>query len=76
MLLALAAISAAVGAIGLGRVVFPYDVGHYEANSWAPSALLAHGHDPYELDRATSDPYVVARSRPIAWCKTAADGTK
>lgn len=64
-MLSLAAVLVALGVVGISRVLFPYDVGHYEANAWAPSLLLAHGHDPYDLTRATTAPYVAAPYGPL-----------
>ena len=68
-LLALA-MAGAVAVIGFSRVLFPYDIGHYEANAWAPAELLAHGHDPYDLSRTTSPPYVAAPYGPLHYALT------
>jgi 4-amino-4-deoxy-L-arabinose transferase-like glycosyltransferase len=64
------AVATATAAIGFSRVVFPYDIGHYEANAWAPAALLAHGHDPYDLSRSTSPPYVASPYGPLHYALT------
>jgi 4-amino-4-deoxy-L-arabinose transferase-like glycosyltransferase len=47
------------------RILYPYDVGEYEANAWAPGSLLAHFHNPYSQDVATHAPFTAAPYGPV-----------
>ncbi len=44
--------------ISISRILYPYDVGHYEACIWAPALLTANGHNPYGV--AQHPPYIMA----------------
>lgn len=44
--------------ISLSRVVYPYDVGHFEACTWTPAELSAQGKNPYAFAR--QEPFVMA----------------
>src|SRR5690349_24320096 len=59
----LAAIAAAILAVillavGASRLIYPFDVGHYEACIWTPSLLSTKGSNPYAF--ATRPPFVMA----------------
>lgn len=45
-------------AVGASRLVYPFDVGHYEACIWTPSLISATGGNPYSF--ATLPPFVMA----------------
>lgn len=51
--------------VGLSRILYPRDVGQYEADVWAPADAIARGHTPYHMSSATSPPYVVASYGPV-----------
>ena len=51
--------------VGLSRILYPHDVGQYEADVWAPADAIARGHTPYHMSSATSPPYVVASYGPL-----------
>lgn len=51
--------------LALGRILYPHDVGQYEADVWAPADAIAHGHTPYDISAGTSPPYVVASYGPL-----------
>jgi len=55
----------AVMAISVSRILFPYDVGQYEANAWGPAQLLTDFENPYGLEVATEPPYLVAPYGPL-----------
>ncbi|HKQ74783.1 MAG TPA: hypothetical protein VJ810_13910 [Blastocatellia bacterium] len=44
--------------VGLSRVIYPFDVGHFEACIWTPALLSAQGESPYAY--ATREPFVMA----------------
>ncbi|HKF55743.1 MAG TPA: hypothetical protein VKJ45_09875, partial [Blastocatellia bacterium] len=49
-----------IAGIGLSRLVYPFDTGHYEAVMWGPSLLSISGHNPYDAAKVTESPYVMA----------------
>lgn len=51
-------------ALAVSRIAYPYDVGQYEANAWAPASLLANLHNPYSESLATQPPFVAAPYGP------------
>ncbi|MEP7341935.1 MAG: hypothetical protein ABI977_29660 [Acidobacteriota bacterium] len=55
-----AAVILALMLLGLGasRLVYPFDVGHYEACIWTPSMLSAQGNNPYAF--SLQPPFVMA----------------
>ena len=44
--------------ISVSRIVYPFDVGHFEACVWTPALLSAEGKNPYAY--ATQEPFVMA----------------
>ena len=46
--------------IGLSRLVYPFDSGHYEGVMWGPSLLSIAGHNPYDAAKVTGSPYLMA----------------
>jgi hypothetical protein len=46
--------------IGLSRLVYPFDTGHYEGVMWGPSLLSITGHNPYDAAKVTGSPYLMA----------------
>ncbi len=44
--------------IGGSRLIYPFDVGHFEACTWTPASLSAQGQNPYAY--ATREPFVMA----------------
>jgi hypothetical protein len=51
--------------LAISRILYPYDVGEYEANAWAPASLLAHFHNPYSQDLAVHAPFVASPYGPV-----------
>jgi hypothetical protein len=51
--------------LGVSRLFFPYDIGEFEANAWAPALLLAHLHNPYAQSLALSPPYTASAYGPL-----------
>lgn len=51
--------------IALSRTLYPFDLGHYEAQMWAPANLLMAGRNPYNLAYALNPPYVVTPYGPF-----------
>lgn len=58
VILATATLVAFLIGISLSRLVYPYDVGHFEACVWQPSLLAVSGMSPY--DYAMQPPFVMA----------------
>jgi hypothetical protein len=46
--------------IGLSRLLYPFDTGHYEAVIWGPALLSIAGHNPYAAANVTGSPYLMA----------------
>lgn len=46
--------------IGFSRIIYPYDVGNYEAGVWAPASLVAHGNNPYTATVTYQEPYTMS----------------
>ena len=46
--------------IGLSRIFYPYDVGHYEAGIWAPAEIASQGINPYHSDLTIHEPYTMS----------------
>ncbi|MEP7271820.1 MAG: hypothetical protein ABI882_09985, partial [Acidobacteriota bacterium] len=44
--------------VGVSRLVYPFDVGHFEACIWVPSLMSAEGVNPYGF--ATREPFAMA----------------
>ncbi len=44
----------------MSRILYPFDVGHYEAYIWAPAELLSSGTNPYRVRYATNTPFVLS----------------
>ncbi len=44
--------------IGVSRLIYPYDLGHLEACTWAPAMIAAGGENPYSF--AARPPFVMA----------------
>lgn len=44
--------------VAVSRLVYPFDVGHYEACIWTPAMASAQGKNPYDL--ALSEPFATA----------------
>jgi hypothetical protein len=44
--------------IGISRLIYPFDVGHYEAFIWTPSRMIISGENPYAY--ATRPPFIMA----------------
>ena len=44
--------------VSVSRLIYPFDVGHFEACIWTPAALSAQGANPYAY--ATREPFVMA----------------
>ncbi len=44
--------------ISVSRLIYPFDVGHFEACIWTPALLSAQGENPYAY--ATREPFVMA----------------
>lgn len=55
---AFSALAISLIGISLSRLVYPYDVGYYEACVWEPARLAADGLNPYNY--ATRPPFVMA----------------
>lgn len=51
--------------LGIARLLYPYDIGEYEANAWAPAVLLTHLHNPYTQSLALHQPYVASAYGPL-----------
>lgn len=51
--------------LGVARLLYPYDIGEYEANAWAPALLLAHLHNPYTASLALHPPYLASAYGPL-----------
>ena len=51
--------------LAVSRILYPYDVGEYEANAWAPASLLAHLHNPYAGSLAVHPPFVASAYGPV-----------
>jgi hypothetical protein len=58
VVLAIIALVTLLIGVSLSRLVYPYDVGYYEAAVWEPSALAANGLNPYNY--ALRPPFVMA----------------
>src|SRR5688572_18787724 len=56
--LAIIALVTSLIGVSLSRLVYPYDVGYYEAPVWGPSLLAANGLNPYNY--ALRPPFVMA----------------
>ena len=46
--------------ISISRIIYPYDVGQYEAGIWAPSSLAANGNNPYDISLTNHEPYTMS----------------
>ena len=46
--------------ISISRIIYPYDVGQYEAGIWAPSSLAANGNNPYDMSLTDQEPYTMS----------------
>jgi hypothetical protein len=46
--------------ISLSRILYPYDIGQYEAGIWGPAGLISHGINPYDLTLTQNGPYVMS----------------
>ena len=57
VLATIALVTSLIG-VSLSRLVYPYDVGYYEAAVWEPSLLIANGLNPYNY--ALRPPFVMA----------------
>jgi len=44
--------------VSVSRLIYPFDVGHFEACIWTPALLSAQGENPYAY--ATREPFVMA----------------
>jgi hypothetical protein len=44
--------------VSVSRLIYPFDVGHFEACIWTPALLSAQGESPYAY--ATREPFVMA----------------
>src|SRR5215813_13912567 len=44
--------------VSISRLIYPFDVGHFEACIWTPALLSAQGDSPYSY--ATREPFVMA----------------
>lgn len=51
--------------VGVSRLLFPYDLGHYEGGVWAPAQIAAAGENPYARFRTDQPPYVMALYGPL-----------
>ncbi len=49
--------------IGISRLVYPFDVGHYEAFIWTPASMIISGENPYAY--ATRPPFIMAPYGPF-----------
>src|SRR5215475_4382882 len=58
VVLAIIALVTSLIGVSLSRLVYPYDVGRYEAAVWEPSLLAASGLNPYNY--ALRPPFVMA----------------
>jgi 4-amino-4-deoxy-L-arabinose transferase-like glycosyltransferase len=58
VVLAIIALVTSLIGVSLSRLVYPYDVGYYEAPVWGPSLLAANGLNPYNY--ALRPPFVMA----------------
>jgi dolichyl-phosphate-mannose-protein mannosyltransferase len=58
VVLAIIALVTSLIGVSLSRLVYPYDVGYYEAAVWEPSLLIANGLNPYNY--ALRPPFVMA----------------
>src|SRR5262249_22907139 len=58
VVLAIIALVTSLIGVSLSRLVYPYDVGYYEAAVWEPSLLAANGLNPYNY--ALRPPFVMA----------------
>ena len=63
--LALGVALATIGGLALSRLLFPYDLGHYEAGIWEPARILVAGGNPYGYPLTTAPPYVMAPYGPL-----------
>jgi hypothetical protein len=55
---ALIALASLLCGISISRLIYPFDVGHFEACIWTPALLSAQGENPYAY--ATREPFVMA----------------
>ncbi len=44
--------------VGISRLVYPFDVGHFEACIWTPAIFAARGENPYDI--ALREPFATA----------------
>ncbi|MGH9802942.1 MAG: hypothetical protein ACRD82_21450, partial [Blastocatellia bacterium] len=45
-------------AVAVSRLVYPFDVGHFEACTWTPALASAQGNNPYDI--ALREPFATA----------------
>src|SRR5262249_19142508 len=57
-LCAMIALAALLGGLSVSRLIYPFDIGHFEACVWTPSLLSAEGRNPYQY--ALREPFVMA----------------
>ncbi|MGE0126790.1 MAG: hypothetical protein AB7U82_01705 [Blastocatellales bacterium] len=55
---ALIALALMLCALSVSRLIYPFDLGHFEACVWTPSLMSAQGHNPYGF--ALREPFVMA----------------
>jgi hypothetical protein len=51
--------------LGVSRLVYPFDVGHYEGGLWAPAQLMLLNRNPYDLSFSDRPPFVMAPYGPV-----------
>lgn len=63
--LALGVALATIAGLAASHILFPYDLGHFEAGTWEPGRILLSGHNPYAYPLTTAPPYVMAPYGPL-----------